>query len=66
MNTFEMRIYNRWGEQVCFCADMDKGWDGKINGGNKLVEPGVYAWQLSFYDVKHKYHNMKGFVMLLK
>jgi gliding motility-associated-like protein len=65
MSRFEMRVYNRWGEQVCYTRDMEKGWDGKING-NKLADPGVYAWLLSFYDVKFKYHNLKGSVILLK
>jgi gliding motility-associated-like protein len=65
LSTFEMRIYNRWGEQVCFTRDMEKGWDGKING-NKIAEPGVYAYLLSFYDIKFRYHSFKGFVMLLK
>ncbi len=65
LNTFEMRVYDRWGAQVCFTRDMEKGWDGKING-NKMAEPGIYSWYLSFDDVKFKHHVLKGFVMLLK
>jgi gliding motility-associated-like protein len=65
LSTFEMRVFDRWGEQVCFTRDMEKGWDGKIKG-NKIAEPGVYGWQMSFYDVKFRYHALKGFVVLLK
>ena len=65
LSTFEMRIYDRWGEQVCFTRDIEKGWDGKIKG-NKIGEPGIYAYLLSFYDIKYRYHTLKGFVMLLK
>jgi trimeric autotransporter adhesin len=65
LNKFEMRIYNRWGEQVFFTHDMEKGWDGKING-SKLASEGLYSWFLSYYDVKFKYHELKGNLMLLK
>jgi gliding motility-associated-like protein len=65
INSFEMRIYNRWGEQVCYTRDMEKGWDGKIKGG-KLADPGIYSWILSYTDVKFKQHTLKGSVMLLK
>lgn len=65
LKTFEMRIYNRWGEPMIFTRDMNEGWDGKVKGG-KLAEPGVYTYLISYYDVKHKYHSLKGFVMLLK
>jgi gliding motility-associated-like protein len=65
LSTFEMRIYDRWGEQLYYTRDFEKGWDGKIND-NKNAEPGVYSYILSFYDIKYRYHNLKGFVMLLK
>jgi gliding motility-associated-like protein len=65
LSTFEMRIFDRWGEQVCFTRDLEEGWDGRIKG-NKIGEPGMYAYLVSFYDIKYRYHNLKGFVMLLK
>ncbi len=64
LGTFEMRIYDRWGEQVCFSRDMEMGWDGKISG--KFAEQGIYSWFISFYDINRKYHAYKGSVALIK
>jgi PKD repeat protein len=65
INKFEMRIYNRLGEQVFFTHDMEKGWDGKIKG-SKIASEGIYTYLLSYKDVKLRYHELKGVVMLLK
>ncbi len=40
--SFEMHIYNRWGQQVFESNDIDKGWDG--NMGGQKCGPGTYAW----------------------
>ena len=64
-STFEMRIYNRWGEQICYTRDMAKGWDGRNKAG-KLCEQGVYTYLVQFNDVLKRYHEMKGAVMLIK
>jgi len=65
LDRFELRVYNRWGQQVCFTHDMEKGWDGKING-NKIADEGIYPYILSYYDAKSKFHEFKGVVMLMK
>lgn len=63
-STYTMRIYDRWGQQVFFTPDINKGWDGKV--GNKTGAVGTYNYIISFYDYKHKYHLLKGFVVLLR
>jgi PKD repeat protein len=65
VSTFEMRIYNRWGEQVCYSRDLDKGWDGRSKSG-KMCEQGIYTYLVQFNDVLKRYHEMKGAVMLVK
>ncbi len=52
---YDLYIYNRWGEQVFHSKDVNKGWDGYING--RLSRQGVYIWK-----VKGKYTNGKNFV----
>ncbi len=63
--TFRMRIYDRWGRQICYTEDMENGWDGKIAGGKVAIE-GVYTWYITFYDINRKYHSYKGSVLLIK
>ena len=39
---YELRVFNRWGEEVFKTDDINKGWDGTYNG---IVCPaGVYVW----------------------
>ncbi len=39
---FEMRIFNRWGEEVFSCNNMTVGWDGNYQG--RAAPDGVYTW----------------------
>lgn len=42
MNSFSMRIYNRWGEKVYETTDIDKGWDGNYKGAPAAAD--TYVW----------------------
>ena len=45
LESFEWRIYNRWGELVYKSDDITKGWDGKYKGA--ACPDGLYHWELS-------------------
>jgi len=42
VKSMEMSIYNRWGDPVFHSTDLNKGWDGKINGGDAPVDSYAY------------------------
>ncbi len=46
VGSYEIYVYNRWGQQVFYSSDYSIGWDGKING--KDAVPGVYYWIAKF------------------
>lgn len=46
INTYEFRIFNRWGEVVFFSKDPEEGWIGNTHHGEYFVPDGVYSWQL--------------------
>jgi gliding motility-associated-like protein len=46
INTYEFRIFNRWGEVVFFTRDPEEGWIGNTHNGEYFVPDGVYSWQL--------------------
>jgi len=46
INTYEFRIFNRWGEVVFFTRDPEEGWIGNTHHGEYFVPDGVYIWQL--------------------
>lgn len=46
INTYEFRIFNRWGEVLFFTTDPDEGWIGNTHHGEYFVEDGIYSWQI--------------------
>ncbi len=61
---FNMAIYNRYGQKVFETADMQKGWDGNLNG---MLQPiGAYIWVISFTDIDGRNKALQGTVMLIK
>jgi gliding motility-associated-like protein len=45
---FEMRIYDRWGHEVFFSNDWEKGWDGTVNG--RPVPVDLYVCKVKYFD----------------
>jgi len=44
INSYALRIYNRWGQIVFFSEDYNVGWDGTFNG--QMVQDGIYTWTI--------------------
>jgi hypothetical protein len=62
--TFELVIYNRWGELVYFG---NTGWDGKVN--NELAPIGSYTYVFSYSYVLNgepRSEQIKGGFVLVK
>ncbi len=47
-NSFEMQIYNRWGQLVFESRDHQVGWDGTYLGEN--CQDGTYIWKIRVKD----------------
>jgi gliding motility-associated-like protein len=63
-DSYNLYIYNRWGEVIFNTQDRYLGWDGKNENG-KPYEEGVYVYQLKFKDGFGKEYEYKGSVTLL-
>jgi gliding motility-associated-like protein len=44
--TYELYIYNRWGELVFFTTKLDAGWDGTLKG--KMQDTGTFVWMARY------------------
>lgn len=44
INTIDLKIFDRWGNQLFHTVSLDEGWDGTVLG--KSMPIGVYIWQL--------------------
>jgi gliding motility-associated-like protein len=63
--TYELRIFNRWGQQVFKSESPSIGWDGTMGGLKQPV--GVYVWQMSYKDaVSGKTTHQKGTLVLVR
>jgi gliding motility-associated-like protein len=56
--SFEMTIYNRWGEQIFYTRDVAAGWDGRYKGAD--VEVGVYVYVITIQDTESELHSYRG------
>ncbi|MDQ3109327.1 MAG: gliding motility-associated C-terminal domain-containing protein [Bacteroidota bacterium] len=65
-STFQLIIYDRWGKQIFVSDDMNKGWNGKVNGGSDLAQIDTYVWSCHFKDNKGDPHKFVGHVSLIR
>ncbi len=61
---FQLRIFDRWGGIVFESDDMERGWDGNING--KAAPVGSYVVVIYYSDVNGLKRSHYGNVMLLR
>lgn len=61
---FEIRIWNRWGQEVYRSTDPTSGWDGNFNGAQ--AQTGVYAYHITFNNVYNEPKEYKGNVTLVR
>jgi len=64
ITSFEMRIYNRWGEEMFFTDDWDsKGWDGTFRGN--LMPEAAYVFKATMKDMAGRTFERSGSFILL-
>ena len=68
---FEMWVYNRWGQEVFYSTDPEKGWYGQSD--DEVVDPaqsyfaqdGVYAYRVVLYsESTNEKREIKGYINL--
>lgn len=64
IDTFEMKIFNRWGEMIFSTTDLLKGWDGKFNG--QPQPEGTYTFTATLRDKTGRTFKRDGSVLLLR
>ena len=74
--SFDMKVFDRWGNLIFTSDDINKGWDGKIQGGHyvfkndgtKTSQEDVYVWIVKYITkcYKIKENRMMGHVSLVR
>jgi gliding motility-associated-like protein len=63
---YDMRIYNRWGENIYHSKDKNLGWNGQVRGGSDLCQQDVYVYVFEILDIHQKFHIYRGHVTLVR
>ena len=64
IKTFEMLIFDRWGELIFTSNDMSVGWDGTFEGN--ICQDGTYVWKIKISDFNDEEHDYIGHINLLR
>jgi len=64
LTTYEMDIFNRWGELLFVTKDVHIGWDGYYKG--KMCEQSVYIWKIKGVSSDGKSIEKTGDLTLLR
>jgi gliding motility-associated-like protein len=63
--TYNLQLFNRWGEMVFESKDKTVGWDGTYRGS--IVQDGIFTWKITFKSPDNdKEYEYIGHVNLLK
>ncbi|HSY75220.1 MAG TPA: PKD domain-containing protein [Bacteroidia bacterium] len=68
IKTFEMWIFDRWGQQLYYTTNIYTGWDGKVQGGTsgQIVQEDTYVYLIEVIDIFNKPHKYLGKVSVIK
>jgi hypothetical protein len=64
-SSYELNIYNRWGESIFYSVDANEGWDGTNQSLGGFHQEGVYVYHLKIKDRDEKAYDFRGTVTLL-
>ncbi len=64
---YEMWVFDRWGNQLYYTDDINKPWNGTVEGkSGQICQEDVYVWKATVVDVFDKKHKFIGHVSLIK
>jgi gliding motility-associated-like protein len=66
LNSYELRIFDRWGENIFYTTNALQGWNGKTQKGKFVVQQDVYVWRVRLRELNGKRHEYTGRVTLVK
>jgi gliding motility-associated-like protein len=65
ITSIEVKILNRWGNEVYSWSELNSGWDGKSGDGTELPD-GVYLYIIKARGINDKSFDYQGTVQLIR
>lgn len=66
IDTYDLWIFDRWGNMLFHTNQLIEGWDGKANNGENTAQIDVYAWKVAIKDVLGTAHSFVGTVSIIR
>ncbi len=66
IQSFEINIYNRMGQQVYTSTNYKEGWNGNYFNVGFVMQQEVYVYEVKIEDTFGKVHNYKGTITLVR
>jgi gliding motility-associated-like protein len=64
--SYSMYMYDRWGNMIFYSDDINKGWDGRANGGNNIAQEDAYVYIINVTDPQGHNATYRGIITLVK
>jgi len=64
ISTFNLQIYNRWGEKVFETTSLENSWDGSYKG--KKMDTGVFIYKADGVSIDGQSFKLKGNITLIR
>jgi gliding motility-associated-like protein len=64
-STYELMVFDRWGNMLFQTRDWAKEWDGRVSGSDIVLED-IYIWKVTLEDKYGKKHHYIGHVTVIK
>jgi len=66
IESYNLKIFDRWGELVYTTDNINDRWDGNHGNMNRPAQEGVYTWRLTFTTSKGIERSVVGHINLLR
>jgi len=64
--SYNLIIYDRWGDLIFETNDYQVPWEGKANNGKELAQQDVFVWMILALDDQGQRHQYIGHVTLVR
>jgi len=64
--SFDIRVYDRWGQLVWQTEDVNDVWLGGFTGGTHFIADGIYIYQIIAHKWNTEVHQSSGFVTIIR
>lgn len=65
-DSYQVRIFNRFSEIVFETNDANQSWDGGHRKNGKIVQEGLYVYQITFQKSNGEFEEIRGHITLVR